>query len=641
MSALRETWSQRRQAGEQPNIGTSTINSSKDVNVYWTLTNSGITFDNYSATFTFVAGDIDSGANTSAFIVGEYSGGWTYPSIGTRTSTSTQATGVTSLSDFAVGEETDIIAPVLATATVENAAPSDLVLTYNETLDPASVPANGDFVIGGADAAGRTVTGVAVTANKVTLTLSAALVNGKVINVSYTVGAAPIQDVAGNDAAALVNQAVTNNVALAGGGGGGEGGFVKPTLTGLVATTRLELGADGTVQATCQLKTSDGNLTLDIAKGIRLLDSLGKALKTLSVTLEPSPSPSGEAIIVAYNLGLNGATFSPAITLIIKYDPATLPEGVAEKALYIAYWDGSKWIALTTTVNAEANNASCKPSHFTTFAVLAKLTPPPPLAYFEVRNLDISPSQVRIGENVIISAQIANTGGVSGEYTLMVNVEGLLETSQVITLAPEQSQEVSFTVTRDTPGSYQVEIGGLQGSFVVVAPPPAPATEAGGFKWLTTWLTAWWLIPALVTMALAALAFILVRKRRQPTTVVEEPSGPVPTAAEEPREPVPTVAKEQPREPVPVLSPVRDLKIIPNRVKPGGTIYVFAEVTNNNPTASSFSLVLKVRGVIEAVKEINLGPGQSRKVVFIVLRDKPGVYDVDLEGLKGSFTVEE
>ncbi len=91
-------------AGEHANIAPSRINSSKDVNAYWTLTNSGITFDSYSATFTFVSGDVDGGANTSIFIVGRYSGGWTYPTVGTRTSTSTQATGVISLSDFAVGE---------------------------------------------------------------------------------------------------------------------------------------------------------------------------------------------------------------------------------------------------------------------------------------------------------------------------------------------------------------------------------------------------------------------------------------------------------------------------------------------------------------------------------------------------------
>ena len=72
-------------AGDHANIGSSAINASKSVNRYWTLTNSGITFNNYSATFTFVAGDIDGGANTSSFIVGKYSAGWTYPTVGTKT----------------------------------------------------------------------------------------------------------------------------------------------------------------------------------------------------------------------------------------------------------------------------------------------------------------------------------------------------------------------------------------------------------------------------------------------------------------------------------------------------------------------------------------------------------------------------
>jgi hypothetical protein len=96
-------------AGEHPSIGTSAINSTKDVNVYWSFTNSGITFDNYGATFNFNPGDIDGSANATNFIVGKYSGGWTYPTVGTKTSTSTQVTGVTSLSDFVLGEVAAVV----------------------------------------------------------------------------------------------------------------------------------------------------------------------------------------------------------------------------------------------------------------------------------------------------------------------------------------------------------------------------------------------------------------------------------------------------------------------------------------------------------------------------------------------------
>jgi hypothetical protein len=91
-------------AGDHPNIGITNINSTKSVNRYWTLANSGITFTTYGAIFNFVAGDIDGSANTNNFIVGNYNSGWTYPTVGTKTSASTEATGMTSFGDFQLGE---------------------------------------------------------------------------------------------------------------------------------------------------------------------------------------------------------------------------------------------------------------------------------------------------------------------------------------------------------------------------------------------------------------------------------------------------------------------------------------------------------------------------------------------------------
>ena len=91
-------------AGDHPQIASSGIDGSKSVNRYYTLTNTGATLTSFDATFTFVSGDVDSGANTANFLVGNYASGWTYPTVGTRTSTTTQATGISTFGEFAIAE---------------------------------------------------------------------------------------------------------------------------------------------------------------------------------------------------------------------------------------------------------------------------------------------------------------------------------------------------------------------------------------------------------------------------------------------------------------------------------------------------------------------------------------------------------
>jgi uncharacterized repeat protein (TIGR02059 family) len=101
----------------------------------------------------------------------------------------------------------DTTPPTLSTAAIPSAG-TTLVLTYNEALDTGSTPAAGAFSLSGT---ARTVSSVAVSGSAVTLTLSGAVAIGATVTVSYTAGGAPIRDVAGNNAANLSSQAVTNN----------------------------------------------------------------------------------------------------------------------------------------------------------------------------------------------------------------------------------------------------------------------------------------------------------------------------------------------------------------------------------------------------------------------------------------------
>lgn len=101
----------------------------------------------------------------------------------------------------------DVTAPALVSAIIP-ASGLTLAILYNEPLDTGSVPDPGDFSMSGTSAA---VSSVAVAGSTVTLTFDGVVIETDTPLVSYTPGTNPIRDSAGNDAASLTNQSVTNN----------------------------------------------------------------------------------------------------------------------------------------------------------------------------------------------------------------------------------------------------------------------------------------------------------------------------------------------------------------------------------------------------------------------------------------------
>ena len=90
--------------GDHPGISSSAVDANLDVNRSWSLTNGGIVFSTCDATFNYAPSDVDPGADPSLFIAQKLDTSvWSFATVGVRTATSTQVTGVTSFSDFAFG----------------------------------------------------------------------------------------------------------------------------------------------------------------------------------------------------------------------------------------------------------------------------------------------------------------------------------------------------------------------------------------------------------------------------------------------------------------------------------------------------------------------------------------------------------
>jgi len=123
------------------------LSASKFVNRSWTVTNSGVSFSTYDATLNFNPGDIQGGGDPNNFIVAKNtSGTWTNPTVGTRTATSTQATGLSALSDFYVGESG--AHTISATAGANGSiTPSGAVPVNDGASQGFTIAANAGYVI--------------------------------------------------------------------------------------------------------------------------------------------------------------------------------------------------------------------------------------------------------------------------------------------------------------------------------------------------------------------------------------------------------------------------------------------------------------------------------------------------------------
>lgn len=131
---------------------------------------------------------------------------------------------------------------------------------------------------------------------------------------------------------------------------------------------------------------------------------------------------------------------------------------------------GTVLLSLILVVAACAGRASTPASSPTPSPML---TPAPTQAQPSVRadlqiaELAIDPAEVNPGEEVVITAKVTNFGDATGIYPVRLGINGTAALLKNVTVPPGATQTLSFLVSKDIPGTYEVALGELAGQFVV------------------------------------------------------------------------------------------------------------------------------------------------------------------------------
>ncbi|MDQ3278315.1 MAG: hypothetical protein M3Q06_08305, partial [Bacteroidota bacterium] len=128
---------------DHPSIGTSVISSTRNVNRYWSITNSGVVFTTASVTLNWNSADVDATADPVFFQVARFSSSvWSQPVQANPLTTSIEATGLTVFGDFVAGELLNVTRWTGALSTDWNTAgnwtPSAIPVATNNITIPGT-----------------------------------------------------------------------------------------------------------------------------------------------------------------------------------------------------------------------------------------------------------------------------------------------------------------------------------------------------------------------------------------------------------------------------------------------------------------------------------------------------------------------
>jgi hypothetical protein len=90
-------------------------------------------------------------------------------------------------------------------------------------------------------------------------------------------------------------------------------------------------------------------------------------------------------------------------------------------------------------------------------------------ASFQVVSLGIMPAQVQVDEEATVVAQVTNTGRLAGNYAAELTMNGDNVASKTVTIQPEKIAKITFNISREKPGTYEIRLDSASATLTVTA----------------------------------------------------------------------------------------------------------------------------------------------------------------------------
>ncbi len=220
----------------------------------------------------------------------------------------------------------------------------------------------------------------------------------------------------------------------------------------------------GLVGFTVHSATGTGAFEVDVTwpsatstGGAPALGARGTAIRYLSIT------PSG----------IDTANVS-AVDYRFRVRSSVLPAGTSRERVTLFRYDGGRWTALET----EALSNETYEAHSPGFSPYAIGIQTQEQANLTIREADVANSELGVGESTTVTATIENTGRQEGTRTVNLTVDGAVVQTDTVTVAAGASETVTFDVTFDEAGTYELGVSGTNaGTVDVTADVTTPATQ--------------------------------------------------------------------------------------------------------------------------------------------------------------------